>query len=79
VPGPLELDAFIQKAYEVDPLICPKYQNEMKITSILEENAITRAKYCSIQGFSFILTQMGYFSIVLPWKSKLLIAFNIEK
>jgi hypothetical protein len=35
---------FILKAHEIDPLICPKYQNEMKITSILEENAVTRAK-----------------------------------
>jgi hypothetical protein len=43
---------FILKVYKVDPLICPKYQNEMKITSILEENAVTREKYCSIQGLS---------------------------
>ena len=30
--------SLIQKIYEVDPLTCPKCQNQMKITNVIEDN-----------------------------------------
>jgi hypothetical protein len=32
----------IQKIYNVDPLLCPKCQGEMKIISFIEDNEITK-------------------------------------
>ena len=32
----------IQKVYEVDPLICPKCQGEMRVISVIEDQAIIK-------------------------------------
>ena len=32
----------IQKVYEVDPLLCPKCQGQMKIISFIEEQAVIK-------------------------------------
>ncbi len=32
----------IQKVYEIDPLICPKCQGEMKVISVIEDRAVIK-------------------------------------
>jgi hypothetical protein len=43
----------IQKIYEVDPLVCPKCQGEMKIISFIEKLDVSATPFSEIflQGF----------------------------
>jgi hypothetical protein len=33
---------FIRKVYETDPLICPKYQGEMRIISLIDQPGVIK-------------------------------------